>query len=308
MDNSTGVLINASAGINNRVFFNQIGTLGDGSSIAANQFGVVARSSNQIIGRIATPNVVGGNLRSGIFIDGRTANVKETIIEGNRIGTDGTNDFGNVKNGIATEGDVTYSTIDRNVISGNSENGILIGDGRFNTITANRIGTNLNGNDHINNGKNGIFIRGGGNIVGGNNSSDGNLISGNALNGIYIETGSNANKIYSNLIGTTADGSNPLGNGENGVLLFGTKTEVIGNTVSSNTEIGIRIERGASDAAQQENIIQSNFIGTTSDGESPIGQFVGRSAEKRRVAKYDFGKRDFRQHGQRSQHPTRLNR
>ncbi len=275
LETSTGVLFNSSAGVNNRVFFNQIGTLGDGISTAANKFGVVARSGNQIIGRIATPNVIGGNLRSGIFIDGRTANVKETIIEGNRIGTDGTANLGNEKNGIATEGDVTYSTIDRNVISGNLLDGILIGDGRFNTITANKIGTNLNGNNHLNNGKNGIFIRGGGNIVGGTNSQDGNVISGNTLNGIFIETGSNMNKIYSNLIGTTADGSNPLGNGENGVLLFGTNTEIIGNTVSSNTAIGIRIERGASDAAEQDNLIQENFIGTTSDGESQIGNLSG---------------------------------
>ena len=275
LDDSTGVLFNSTAGVNNRVFYNQIGTLGDGVSTAANKFGVVARSSNQIIGRVDAPNVIGGNLRSGIFIDGRTANVNETIIEGNRIGTDGTNDFGNERNGISTEGDVTYSKIDRNVISGNLLDGILIGDGRFNTITCNKIGTNADGNDHINNRKNGIFIRGGGNTVGGINFSDGNVISGNALNGIFIETGSNGNKIYSNLIGTTADGSNPLGNGENGIMLFGTNTEIIGNTVSSNAEVGIRIERGASDAAQQDNMIQSNFIGTTSDGESPIGNLSG---------------------------------
>ena len=277
LDNSTGVLFNSTAGVNNRVLFNHIGTVGDGDGIfiAPNQFGVVVRSSSQIIGRVATPNVIGGNMRSGIFVDGRTANVKETIIEGNLIGTDGTHNLGNERNGIATEGDVTYSKIDRNVISGNSENGILIGDGRFNTIICNKIGTNADGNDHINNNKNGIFIRGGGNIVGGTNFSDGNVISGNALNGIYIETGSNANKIYGNLIGTTNDGANPLGNAENGIMLFGTKTEIIGNTVSSNTKIGIRIERGTSDAAQQDNMIQSNFIGTTSDGESPIGNLSG---------------------------------
>lgn len=117
-----------------------------------------------------------------------------------------------------------------------------------------------------------------------------NVISGNAANGIAIlgsSTASGTNNIIAqNRIGTSADGTTALSNGENGVLIEGSSRNLIGGTISGgndptkditippplgnlisgNVGNGVLISNGATD-----NTLSGNFIGTTASGNQAIG-------------------------------------
>jgi hypothetical protein len=61
-----------------------------------------------------------------------------------------------------------------------------------NQIFGNRIGTDIDGTEALPNEQNGVLIDGASfTIIGGPNKADGNLISGNKLNGVLV-TGNNA--------------------------------------------------------------------------------------------------------------------
>ncbi len=133
-----------------------------------------------------------------------------------------------------------------NVISGNSGSGIVLAGSSGNTVVANRIGTNAAGNSRIANGGDGITItrRSDGNEIGGTEFTDtatgetnnptgskgtvspvfvvpplGNLISGNARNGVLIDSGSRDNMLNGNFVGTTAHGDAAIGNAGDGVWI-----------------------------------------------------------------------------------------
>ena len=133
-----------------------------------------------------------------------------------------------------------------NVISGNRRSGIVLAGSSWNTVVANRIGTNAAGTWAIANRGDGIRITGRsrGNEIGGtafidtvtgkaNNPTGskgtvtpvfvvpplGNLISGNGGNGVMIDAGSMGNVLNGNFIGTTASGDGALGNAGNGVWI-----------------------------------------------------------------------------------------
>ena len=125
-----------------------------------------------------------------------------------------------------------------NVISGNGGNGISLHGSDSNTLVDNRIGTNSDGTEAISNGANGIWLTDG---------ADGNEIGGTAS--IDSKTGAQ---------------NDPTGN-------KGTTTPVfvvppLGNLVSGNDGNGILI-----DAKSQNNVFNGNFVGTTADGDSALG-------------------------------------
>ncbi len=181
-----------------------------------------------------------------------------------------------------------------NVISGNAGNGLSLHGSSGNTIAANRIGTSVDGKAAIANGANGIWITGGsnGNEIGGtrfvdsatgqaNNPTgskgtvppvfvvppDGNLISGNARDGILIDAASENNTLNGNFIGTTADGDGAIGNGGDGVRIsrananaltgckFVNDPFVYYNVASGNRGSGVRI------ASSDDIVVQGNFFG-----------------------------------------------
>ena len=107
------------------------------------------------------------------------------------------------------------------------------------TIQGNWIGTDSTGNAAAGNGT-GIELSGPGNLVGGTGAGQGNIISGNLEDGIFIL--SDSNTIYGNTIGLAANGS-ALGNAYNGVNFY------IG---SDNTVGGV--------SAGQANVIAHNGI------------------------------------------------
>ncbi|QNI84805.1 putative galacturonase [Synechococcus sp. PROS-7-1] len=117
-----------------------------------------------------------------------------------------------------------------------------------------------------------------------------NVISGNGGNGIAILGSSTAfetnNTIAQNRIGTSADGSTALANGENGILINASNRNLIGGTlsggnnptkedttppplgnlISGNTGNGVLIRDGA-----EGNSLSGNFIGTTATGNVKLG-------------------------------------
>jgi CSLREA domain-containing protein len=174
---------------------------------------------------------------AGIYI-----NSANNAVTGNFIGADfdGTTATANA-NGIVvasgssnTIGGTTVTT--RNLISGNTLNGIVISSSGGNTTVAgNFIGTTLPGTNYLPNGGDGIVISSGSpsNYVGGFSAGTGNVISGNAANGVLItDPGTTGNLIAGNFIGTDISGSTPLFNSSSGIDLT---AGAAGNTFLNNT-------------------------------------------------------------------------
>jgi hypothetical protein len=173
----------------------------------------------------------------------------------------------------------------RNVISGNSEYGIVINDTNSdnNVILGNYIGLNASGTTAVTNFYSGIGIWDGpvGTIIGGTNTGARNVISGNWQYGIYLE-GTNVSgvTIQGNFIGTDFSGSNSVPNGDaitngyggigifsgaNGNTIGGTSAGA-GNLISGNTNAGIYLEN----PGVTNNVVQGNYIGTDVSGTTAL--------------------------------------
>jgi hypothetical protein len=213
---------------------------------------------------------------SGNGIDVLPLNANHITIQGNYIGINsaGTAIFNGAGVVLVNSADDTVGGADpsqRNVISGNYTYGIDI-RGAASTgivVSGNYVGTSPDGSTAIPNGQSGIYLdNAGGNLIGGASSAAGNLISGNAGDGIEL-TGSTAtaNVIERNRIGINAALTGPLGNGGAGISLSaGASSNVIGgaaginsagNTIAFNVQRGIDII-GANDDAILANAIYAN--------------------------------------------------
>jgi parallel beta-helix repeat protein len=190
-----------------------------------------------------------------------------------------------------------------NVISGNRGSGILMSGSSGNTLVANRIGTNPAGTAAIGNGASGLMLvhSARGNEIGGTAFTDpatgqannptgdkgkvppvfvvpplGNLISGNAQNGVAIDSGSAGNHLNGNFIGTTANGDRALGNGSNGVLIsrsggnsltgckFVNNPFVYYNVISGNNRNGLSI------ISSDGTVVQGNFFGAAASNAAAV--------------------------------------
>ena len=160
-----------------------------------------------------------------------------------------------------------FSTVRGLAINRFSAQGIVL-NGPSNVIQGNYIGTDVTGKMVRGNASYGIGVNSSGNLIGGTNAGNGNVISGGNDTGIYIYNTS-ANTIQGNLIGVTAAGTNALGNVNNGVVLDKSSGNWIGgtnsgarNVVAGNGQSGIYLNGSAATG----NVIQGNYIGTDSSG------------------------------------------
>ncbi|QEG40277.1 DUF4347 domain-containing protein [Roseimaritima ulvae] len=169
---------------------------------------------------------------------------------------------------IGTDRDNVADVTERNVISGNTLNGIDIDATSSGTeIAGNWIGTTGTGSSGVGNSNTGINVLGANTIIGGSGTDHGNVITGNANEGINISgTSATGTIIQGNIIGLDADGATGSGNADVGIaILAGAHTTTIGgslagqgNVISKNYE-GIEIN-------SNNNTVQGNFIGTDITG------------------------------------------
>ncbi len=215
-----------------------IGTDPTGTAGPGNGTGVVitAGTSGNVIGGPApgAGNLISGNA-TGIQSTGGGANV----IQGNLVGTDVTgNSVLPNGDGISLTGTTGFlvggsNPGEGNVISGNTADGIHVSVGNGCTIQGNKIGTNSAGTESLAN-QYGIFSSNApALVIGGDfNAGEGNLISGNQLDGINI-AGSVGTVVKGNTIGTDPAATQPLGNGGAGVYLDQNSTDALIGGVAS---------------------------------------------------------------------------
>jgi hypothetical protein len=138
-----------------------------------------------------------------------------------------------------------------------------------NIVKGNIIGLQPNGTSPITNTATGIYLGSPSNTIGGLNSGDGNLISGNGGTGISI--GSNSNVIQGNYIGPLSDGitgltgsqqSNGMSNGGS-YNIIGGSVAAARNLIAGNTNLGM-------DMSGSNNIIRGNYWGTNKSGTGRI--------------------------------------
>jgi len=209
-------------------------------------------------------NLISGN-GTGIEIES-----EENKVLGNFIGTNLAGDAALPNlTGISVQGDENQiggrNPGEGNLISGNQGDGLLLLS-NWNEVFGNRIGTERIGVSRVQNSV-GINVFGENNVIGGSAPGEGNLISGN-VTGIWFMSSGVKNRVIGNKIGTSKDGSSPLGNETGIVILWGAHNNVVGglnpnegNLIAFNTYEGIQIGWNSN-----ENSVQGNTIHTNGNG------------------------------------------
>ncbi len=238
-----------------------------------------------------TGNTIGGtdpgagNLISGFLGSGVRLTGQNDLLEGNLIGTDvtGSKPLANVI-GVSVDTSAFNNTIGGsepgagNLISGNSQTGLVLAGFGGDTVQGNLIGTDRTGTLPLGNSHTGapesagIIVGEARAVIGGIEAGQGNVISANNGSGILVQgTGPAGISILGNFIGTDVTGTHALGNRGDGINLSGSSnvfigfgTDGAGNVISANAGNGISI-------ASIGITIQGNRIGTDVSGLMDFG-------------------------------------
>ena len=238
----------------------------NGSQITNSNFGFFITSAGNRI-----HHLVLNGFDTGVYITGDGAQMNS--VTGCFIGTDATGSQEAPNNsGIAIYSSNNTiggtETGESNVISGNKVFGVLLSgkEANNNSIIGNFIGTDASGTNDLGNEGHGIMLQ----IMPSGNEIIGNLISGNNQDGIRLTA--LATRIMSNLIGTDITGTTALGNGRDGIGMWGAKNCIIGdqkhgqaNIIAANEGIGISLSNADS------NEVLGNMLGTGKTGDEEIG-------------------------------------
>ena len=276
---------------------NLIGTNGDGVSDALER------------------NIISGNFQVGVWITG--AGTSNNVVAGDYIGTNstgmsalpnGTAPISNAKtdltgdgvailagasdNRIGTNGTDADTAGERNIISGNDDDGIEIGGSGSsgNLVAGNYIGLASSGTAPMGNDQAGILLNTGAsqNTIGGITAALRNVIGGNANRGMYINTAAGSstpttqNVIEGNYIGTDASGMVPMTNNLNDAISIDTSP---GNTIGGTVAGAGNLLDAAGDsgvyiygdyalgpyASAAGTLIAGNIIGLAADGVTAAG-------------------------------------
>ncbi|OAI38856.1 hypothetical protein AYO38_08800 [bacterium SCGC AG-212-C10] len=282
--------ISVTGGTNHVISGNFIGTDTLGTTARPNLTALfTANATNVTVGgtTAAARNLISGNSQDGVYI--AFGNPQNKVLN-NLIGTNasGTAALANGGNGVVVN-DSGLNQIGAagagNVISGNHL-GVLISSAgaHDNSIFANRIGTNAAGDAAIGNDGWGIRIEAQApqNRIGGTGAGEGNLISGNGIDGVIVFSG-NDTVFYGNIIGLNAAGTGALPNVSSGIKVQASIGVTIGdagssarNIISGNFARGIQLI-SSNNAGIQNNYIGSDSSGTVSIGNSHFGIDVSGS-------------------------------
>jgi hypothetical protein len=259
---------------------NYIGTDSTGTKALGNGNGGISVGGNgNTIGgaSAAARNIISANGGDGISLTNGSGN----LIQGNFIGLDSTGNqpLGNSANGIELgyQDSTGYLQIDNtiggispaagNVISGNKKNGVLLNEGSTgNLVQGNDIGTNSNGTSAVGNGA-GVVIDDNDNTIGGAVAGEGNLISGNATDGVVIDSGVSGVSVQGNFIGTDATGTIHLANAT-GIEADGSNTTIggsvagAGNVIADNSQAGVLVYAGGPATIRSNSIYANGSTGT----------------------------------------------
>ena len=244
------------------------GTIDLGNGFAGIE--IAANLTNIHIGAKDSANVISGNNQSGINI---AAGCDSIWIEANKIGCNalGTAALLNSQSGIVantvTNLIIGGTSLSRNIISGNGQNGIALNNCPLSKISGNYIGCTATGLGLLSNGISGIQATNSSFQIGGKSTDSTNVVSGNQQIGIDISN-SNGFKILGNNIGLGKDGTTPLGNiMSHGISITNSSNGLIGgifvgekNVISRNGSHGILINNSTTIT------VQGNYIGTDSTG------------------------------------------
>ena len=221
----------------------------------------------------AARNILSGN-HQGVALLGSSS--VGNLVQGNFIGTDvsGTMVLGNLMQDMGVDVvDASNNTIGgtsagaRNIISGNNTGIRIVGnEATANKVQGNYIGPDVTGNVAVFNFTGIEIAEAHNNLIGGTSAAARNVISGNKTGvGILDASG---NKVQGNFIGTNANGTQALGNTDDGVdIPCGYNNIISDNVISANLSTGVVIRCHLSTG----NLVQRNFIGTDKSGKNPLG-------------------------------------
>ncbi|NOS69186.1 MAG: hypothetical protein HOP33_04570, partial [Verrucomicrobia bacterium] len=276
-----GVTVSDLGTTGNEIAGNYIGLNAAGTAAPNGWSGVQLYGGAQanVIGgsSVGAGNVISGNSFQGVLLTG--TNTSGNVIAGNYIGLNpaGSGAIGNGWSGLEIYGapasNVVGGTVtgSRNVISGNGNYGVFIGNGGTdgNVVSGNYIGVDTSGTLALANAWSGLSVYGGakGNLIGGNSANAGNVISGNANYGVTLSgADTSGNLVQGNLVGLDATGTQPLGNGWDGVSLYGGASGNVVGLAVNGTGAGNNIAFNASgglvlfDAATTNNSLRGNNV------------------------------------------------
>jgi hypothetical protein len=277
-NSNDGVRID-SGGSGNQVLGNAIGVnIYDSAAVANGGNGIEVAGSNNTLGTsyAVAPNEISGNTGDGVLLDSGSS---DNQVLGNYIGTNHSGTAA-VANKVGIEDAGNHNTIGgsvlgaRNVISGNSGDGILLDSGATGeTMQGNYIGLNYTAKTALANGSNGVEVQGSNNLIGGNSGFHyfvRNFISGNSGDGLLIANGATGNVVQGNFIGLDVSGTNGVGNSI-GIEVAGNSNTLggasfgLGNVLSGNSSDGLRL-----DSLATNNLVQRNDVGTDYTGTSAV--------------------------------------
>jgi titin len=267
-----GVELDQASGIT--VLGNRIGVTMTGASALPNTGdGIYAffAPSNFIGLSSSGGNLISGNLGYGLHLDSSDTN----LIEANFVGPDatGTNALGNALGGMEIDYSAGNQITAGNLISGNPSNGLTLYGSSQNLIQGCLIGVNKTGNSALANSGSGISLMdtSASNLIGGASPGLGNLISGNASNGVYLQgAGAEGNLLVGNYIGTDASGLHPVPNLGQGIdiggdLVSDAQSNIVGgysagagNLIAFNQQNGVRVFFNATDNTIVGNSMHDN--------------------------------------------------
>jgi len=224
-------------------------------------------------------NLISANNGFGVNCYGGVSN---NHVEGNFIGTDvsGKAALGNAIDGVLISGSSNNTiggtaTGDRNIISGNSANGVEISGGATgNVVEGDYLGTDVTGTAVLSNSSSAVFVQGADNTIGGLAAAARNVIAGTGYAGIRINgTSATGNTVENNYIGLNAGGTGKLGSLAQDIgLEAGTSSNTIGTSGAGNVLAGAAFN-GISvyNDNTNSNVIAGNYIGTDATGTAALG-------------------------------------
>lgn len=186
----------------------------------------------------------------------------------------------------------------RNVISGNNSIGLFFNGGGGNTAQGNYIGLGADGVTQVANGATGLDCQdGSGNLIGGINPGEGNVISGNMQDGILLYGTADYTRVLGNLVGSDYTGTIPVGNHDWGIEcqsahnVIGSTDAGARNLFSGNGASGI-VLYSENVTKSMFNTVAGNYIGTDITGTQALGASAWLGAIQQQGISFSFDAHD----------------